>query len=201
MARSTSFVNKHPCNPYRDSLTNRRACSSEDTRITGTTGPKGSSQASRISAVTWSTSTGHTRLSSRRHGWQSVAPFSTESFTRASTKSALFLLTKAVTSQLCSGRPTVSLSTLAATLAIRVSAISSKANTNFTAVHRCPEYENPPLTIAAAARSRSASGNTRHASFPPSSICSGTMPVFFATCNPVSPPVKDTKFASGCVVR
>jgi hypothetical protein len=65
----------------------------------------------------------------------------------------------------------------------------------FTAVHRCPLYENPPFTMAAAARSKSASGNTTHASFPPSSICMGTIRAFLATLIPVSPPVNEMQLA------
>mmetsp|Transcript_9453 Transcript_9453/g.40142 ORF Transcript_9453/g.40142 Transcript_9453/m.40142 type:complete len:248 (+) Transcript_9453:211-954(+) len=201
IASSTFFVNTHPCRPYLLSLTNRKASSSVFTRTTGTTGPKGSSHAKRISLVTWSTKHGHTRLSSLRHGCFNTAPFFTASSTKPCTKSAEAFETNAVMSAFSSGRPTRNASIILETDSTKGSAIASNAKTSFTAVHRCPEYENPPFATALAARCTSASGNTRHASFPPNSIWIGTMFAFFATDNPVSPPVKEIKFAPGCEVR
>ena len=62
----------------------------------------------------------------------------------------------------------------------RSRALSSKTRTRFTAVHRCPEYENAPETICEAVSSRSASGSTSAASFPPSSKRSGIIEAFEA---------------------
>lgn len=54
----------------------------------------------------------------------------------------------------------------------------------------CYLYENPPFTMLAATKSKSASSRTMQASFPPSSIWRGTIADFFDIAIPVSPPVK-----------
>ena len=170
-------------------------------RMMGTTGPKGSSQASRISGVTRSQSTGQMRLSSRRYSCRSTAPLALASMTRPSIKSAEDLLMTGTMDGLSSGIPTVRAATPATSLATRASATPSCTSTTLTAVHRCPLYENPPLMMCLAARSRSASSQTMHASLPPNSICSGTMPAFRLMAMPVSPPVKLMQLAPGCCVR
>jgi hypothetical protein len=42
---------------------------------------------------------------------------------------------------------------------------------------------------------------TMHASFPPSSICSGTIPALRLMAMPVSPPVNEMQLTEGWVVR
>ena len=133
-----SRVNTHPCKPYLLSLTYRNASSSVATRTIGTTGPNGSSQHRRMSSVTSSTSAGHTRFWSRRHSVRIVAPFATASSTRPWMKSADLADITAVICASSSGAPTVNRRTFSSTFATKSSAISLKATTIFTAVHRCP---------------------------------------------------------------
>ena len=78
------------------------------------------------------------RFDSLRHSVRIVAPFATASSTRPWMKSADAALTTAVICASSSGWPTVSLRVFSSTLATSASAISSKATTIFTAVHRWP---------------------------------------------------------------
>mmetsp|Transcript_23266 Transcript_23266/g.65328 ORF Transcript_23266/g.65328 Transcript_23266/m.65328 type:complete len:256 (+) Transcript_23266:88-855(+) len=201
IALSMSLVKTQPCKAYLLALQCATPSSALPTRTMGTTGPKGSSHARRMSLVTLSTSMGQIRLSSLRQAWSSVAPLASASRTRPSMKSAEDLLTTGTMLGESSGIPTLRASTCGTSLATRASATERSTSTTLTAVHRWPEYENPPLTMCLAARSRSASSQITQASLPPSSICSGTMAAFLAMLRPVSPPVKLMHDTLGCCVR
>lgn len=129
---------KHTWSPKLLALQWWMPSSTELIRMTGKTGPNGSSQAILISGRTLSNNNGHIRFPSLLYSWQNVAPFSFASTTNPSMKFAEDSDTTGVMSESSSGAPTDSFATLAFTFSTRASATDSITKTTFTAVHLWP---------------------------------------------------------------
>mmetsp|Transcript_38172 Transcript_38172/g.76371 ORF Transcript_38172/g.76371 Transcript_38172/m.76371 type:complete len:209 (-) Transcript_38172:764-1390(-) len=207
MASSMFCVKTEACSPSGESLASLTASSVVLTEVMGRTGPNCSSYISFMSAVMPERTVGYSRLPSCLNcpsaGRSIFAPLSVASVTRLLMRAALFLSITGVTSASSYGDPTLSFWTPSRTIGRRTDETSSCSSTMysiFTAVHRCPLYENAPFTIALAAALRLASLVTMQGSLPPSSIWMGIMETPFATWRPVDPPVKVTALAILCWV-